>query len=228
MDSTKIGQIIKEIRKENHLTQKEFADKYNVTYQAVSKWETGKNLPDISLLRDICLDFNIDFSELIGEDKKKKNNSWYWIILPIIIIIGIVLFFFLKGMNSFEFKTISTSCKDFEVSGSIAYDSKRSSIYISSVNYCGVEDSTIYKRIECILYTKNNNIKEEISKEELKQGDITLNEYLKKLSIQIDSYENTCRNYKENSLYLEINAYKEDNTMKIYEIALVMDKNCRE
>ena len=38
MDTEKIGQLIKKIRKENHLTQKQFADKYGVTYQAVSKW----------------------------------------------------------------------------------------------------------------------------------------------------------------------------------------------
>lgn len=227
MDSTKIGKMIKDIRLKNHLTQKEFAEKYKVTYQAVSKWETGKNLPDISLLGDICSDFHIDFSELIGEEKKKKKKTWYWILISIIIIIGIVLFFLLKEMNSFEFKTISTSCKDFEVSGSIAYDSKHSSIYISRVDYCGVEDSTIYKRIECFLYTKNNTIREEINKEELNQGNITLEEYLKTLSIQIDSYENTCKNYKENNLYLEIKAYKEDDTMKHFEIPLTMDTNCK-
>ena len=47
MDQEKIGNFIKEIRKKNNLTQKDLADKYNVTYQAVSKWENGKNMPDI-------------------------------------------------------------------------------------------------------------------------------------------------------------------------------------
>ena len=42
MNPERIGQMIKEIRKKNHLTQKQFADKYGVTYQAVSKWENGK------------------------------------------------------------------------------------------------------------------------------------------------------------------------------------------
>ena len=44
MNPERIGQMIKEIRKKNHLTQKQFADKYGVTYQAVSKWENGKNI----------------------------------------------------------------------------------------------------------------------------------------------------------------------------------------
>jgi transcriptional regulator with XRE-family HTH domain len=51
MNPEKIGQFIKEIRVKNNLTQKDLADKYNVTYQAVSKWENGKNLPDILLIR---------------------------------------------------------------------------------------------------------------------------------------------------------------------------------
>ena len=44
MDQEKIGKFIKEIRKKNKLTQKDLADKYNVTYQAVSKWENGVSL----------------------------------------------------------------------------------------------------------------------------------------------------------------------------------------
>ena len=64
MDSEKIGKLIKDIRNKNNLTQKEFADKYSVTYQAVSKWENGKNLPDISLLHQICHDFNINLDYL--------------------------------------------------------------------------------------------------------------------------------------------------------------------
>ena len=44
VDQNKIGEFIKKLRTENHLTQKEFADKYGVTYQAVSKWENGVSL----------------------------------------------------------------------------------------------------------------------------------------------------------------------------------------
>ncbi len=54
MDQEKIGNFIKEIRTKNNLTQKQFADKYNVTYQAVSKWENGKNMPDVALIKQIA------------------------------------------------------------------------------------------------------------------------------------------------------------------------------
>ena len=54
MDQEKFGNLIKKIRLDNNLTQKEFADKYNVTYQAVSKWENGKNMPDTLLIKKMC------------------------------------------------------------------------------------------------------------------------------------------------------------------------------
>ena len=60
MNPEKVGQFIKRIRKENNLTQAELANQYNITYQAVSKWENGINLPDIALLKEMSHDFNID------------------------------------------------------------------------------------------------------------------------------------------------------------------------
>ena len=71
MDQEKFGKLIKEIRKKNNLTQKQFADKYNVTYQAVSKWENGLNMPDILLIRQISKDFNISLDELFDGEYKK-------------------------------------------------------------------------------------------------------------------------------------------------------------
>ena len=65
MDQKKIGSLIKKIRIDNNLTQKEFALKYNVSFQAVSKWERGYNLPDIYLLKQIADDFNININDLL-------------------------------------------------------------------------------------------------------------------------------------------------------------------
>lgn len=76
MNQEKIGNLIKQIRKNNKLTQKQLADKYGVTYQAVSKWENGKNIPDISLIKQISKDFNIDIEDILeGKVKKKKNKK---------------------------------------------------------------------------------------------------------------------------------------------------------
>ena len=93
MNQQKVGEFIKKLRKENHLTQAEFAEKYGITYQAVSNWEHGKNLPDIALLKQIADDFNVSIDELLGNEKKplKKNNNS--LIIGIIFAIVLIIIF---------------------------------------------------------------------------------------------------------------------------------------
>ena len=54
MDNLKIGNYIQHLRKSAGMTQKELADKLNISFQAVSKWETGETLPDTGLLPELC------------------------------------------------------------------------------------------------------------------------------------------------------------------------------
>ena len=54
MDALKVGQYIQHRRKSAGMTQRELAEKLNVSFQAVSKWENGDALPDIGLLLDLC------------------------------------------------------------------------------------------------------------------------------------------------------------------------------
>lgn len=57
-----IGLYIKKIRKEKNMTQQQLADKLNLSFQAVSKWETGETLPDTGILLELCnvLDISVD------------------------------------------------------------------------------------------------------------------------------------------------------------------------
>ena len=94
MDFENIGKLIKELRIKNNMTQKEFAEKYNVSFQAVSKWECGKNIPDITLLKQISEDYNISLDELLKGNKfknKKKNNKYFIFIIIINITINLFL-----------------------------------------------------------------------------------------------------------------------------------------
>ena len=59
MNQKKIGSFLKELRKEKGITQEEFAENLNVSGRTVSRWETGVNMPDISLLVDIAEFFNV-------------------------------------------------------------------------------------------------------------------------------------------------------------------------
>jgi len=214
-------------------TIKEFAEKYGVTYQAVSKWENGKNIPDITIIKEICKDYNLDLNDFLDTKIKKKfNNKFKYIIIGIIIltIFTLILSFYItqrQSNNNFEFKTLSSNCTDFNLYGSIAYNDSKSSIYISHIIYCGKEDTTKYKEIECTLYESNDKTKTEISKVNYNQDNIiTLEEYLKDITFNIDNYEKTCKTYKENSLYLEINAIDTEDKITTYKIPLTLEENC--
>lgn len=53
MDQQKIGAFLKKLRKEKNLTQEQLAEQLNVSGRTVSRWETGSNMPDISILADV-------------------------------------------------------------------------------------------------------------------------------------------------------------------------------
>lgn len=227
MNQEKFGQMIKEIRKRNHLTQKDLADKYSVTYQAVSKWERGKNLPDISLIREISKDYNISMDSLMdGNWEPKKTKKLLWIIIILVVLLGIALYFFL-GHNNDELhsRTIKTTCDDFNIYGLISYSESKSAIYIPKIEYCGNEKNLAFQKVECTLYEKNNDIIKEISTYNYdKKEKITLDEFLKNVSFHIDNYLKMCREYTDNSLYLEIKGQTSDNNY-FYHIPLIIEED---
>lgn len=221
MDQEKFGKLIKEIRKKNGLTQNELANKYNVTYQAVSKWENGKNLPDMALIKQIAQDFNVSLDDMLGVSKKKKNYIW---IIGLIIFVAALILVFMKP-SSFKFKTLSSSCDNFNLSGSIFYNNNRSAIHITNIEYCGESDLTEYKEISCTLYEKNNKIINEISK--CDDGYNTkLYDFLKNIDIEVSSYANICKEFNNNSLYLEINAIDNNDRTTSYKIPLKLNDTC--
>ena len=74
MDQYVTGAIIKELREKYHFTQTELAEKLNVSDKTVSKWETAKGYPDISLLEPIAKTFGISVTELISGNAINNVN----------------------------------------------------------------------------------------------------------------------------------------------------------
>ena len=74
MDQIKIGKFISSVRKEKKLTQKQLADKLGITDRAISKWENGKSMPDLSLLKPICDVLDISINELLSGEKIKNHT----------------------------------------------------------------------------------------------------------------------------------------------------------
>ena len=60
------GTIIKELREKNKMTQRELSEKLGVSDKSVSKWETAKGFPDITLLEPIAEAFGVSVTELIS------------------------------------------------------------------------------------------------------------------------------------------------------------------
>lgn len=81
MDQKKIGSFIAARRKDNGLTQSQLAEKLGITDKAVSKWETGKSMPDLSLFGPLCDLLQITLNELLSgelisdENLKEKSNQ---------------------------------------------------------------------------------------------------------------------------------------------------------
>ena len=229
MDQEKFGKIIKDIRKKNNLTQKQLADKYNVTYQAVSKWENGINMPDMSLIKQISKDFNISLEDIfdVKVDNKKYNifNIVIIILISILIVVGII--YIIRDNNDFKFNTLSSKCDNFNISGSIAYNDKKSSIHITNIEYCGEEKIDKYNDIECILYESIDNIDKKISSYIYKEDEyIYLDEFLKMVTLSVDDYKKSCDNYSENSLFLLINAKDDNDKIISYRIPLSLEQVC--
>ena len=228
MNQEKIGQFIKKIREENRLTQKDLADKLGVTYQAVSKWENGKNVPDISILKEMSKMFNIDIDEILdGEKKNKKKTNYYYPIGIVLILLSLLLFGMIYYNNDdYEFKTITTTCSDFKITGSAAYNKDKATIYISNVEFCGKEDTTKYKSITCTLYETYKDTKTKISNCD-KKKDTNLEDFLKELQVNTDHSSKSCKNLSKSSLTLEIEAKDENNKTITYTIPIKLNDSCK-
>lgn len=74
MDQIKIGRFIAECRKKKNLTQMQLAEKLNITDRAVSKWETGKAMPDSSIMLELCDVLNITVNDLLNGEVITMDN----------------------------------------------------------------------------------------------------------------------------------------------------------
>ena len=69
MNQEKIGKFIATLRKEHSMTQKELAQQLGVSDKTVSKWETGRGMPEISIMQSLCEILGISINELLSGDK---------------------------------------------------------------------------------------------------------------------------------------------------------------
>lgn len=80
MDQKKTGSFLRELRKEKQFTQEQLAEWFGVTSRSVSRWETGSNMPDLSILVELADFYDVDIRDIIdgerkGEDMNKEEKE---------------------------------------------------------------------------------------------------------------------------------------------------------
>lgn len=106
----KIGSIIRDHRIAKGLTQEELGNKVFVSKQAVSKWETGKTLPNIEMVRKLCEILDIKNDEILGGsiEETRKYRKWIKVCIAVsVICILAALFFSLGGFDYIDRHTQS-------------------------------------------------------------------------------------------------------------------------
>ena len=68
------GETIRKLREKQNMTQKQLAEKLSVSDKTVSKWETGKGLPEVSLMLPLCQRLGISVNELLSGERLEQEN----------------------------------------------------------------------------------------------------------------------------------------------------------
>ncbi len=217
MNQEKIGEFIAELRKKKKITQEQLGKQVGVTGKAVSRWETGKSLPDISIINEVSKILNVTTTELLNGEKllevnhnnigeitensvdfyKFKLKRKFIKILTILLImflsllLGTLLLFYLNNYNSCKIYSIISSNKEFSVKGIFNITNKKDILIVSQFEYFGTGITDIYA-IEYRLMQED--------KMYFKNGDIKsfkLDEYSKKIDFK--EYLKNLTIYLENS-----------------------------
>ena len=75
MDQQKIGGFLKELRQEKKMTQEQLAEQMGVSRRTVSRWETGNNLPDLSVIVELADFYDVDLNEIFRGERRQWIQS---------------------------------------------------------------------------------------------------------------------------------------------------------
>ena len=75
MNQKKMGEFLKQLRKEQNMTQEQLAEKFYVSGRTVSRWETGANMPDLGMLVELADFYNVDIREIIDGERKSETMN---------------------------------------------------------------------------------------------------------------------------------------------------------
>lgn len=147
MNQEKIGKLIAKLRKEKGLTQQELGDKVGVGYRAVSKWETGSTLPDISIIKELSTILGISSDELLkgelnpktkssSDDKTTKHRPiLLYILTPIIILTVIATIIISNNNKTYMYKLKAADKENYYVDGKVVFTGNNMSLLINKITF---------------------------------------------------------------------------------------------
>lgn len=146
-----LGKKLTEIRKENKMSQEEFAELFNVSRQTVSAWENSKSYPDIETLIRISEKFNISLDILLKEntkmvkdiDRKVKDNKKLKIIITVLLtclVLGVVILLLNSYWEEKEYKEDRARYQEIISNLNLLGFSKKDGIGYSEI----IEDDVTY------------------------------------------------------------------------------------
>ncbi|MFI3260357.1 MAG: helix-turn-helix transcriptional regulator [bacterium] len=235
MEQDNVSYQIKKIRKENKLTQLQLAEMLGVTFQSVSKWENGKNMPDITLLNKISTEFKIDINILLNGEKSNviavENKQYIKLFLVILTIIIISFFCFcLSNLtnheNNMKLTQITTSASDFNISGSLVISNNNAIIHVSDIKYTGEKKDIVFKSLTFSLIEDYNNTLSKIDEHTISNNDLSFEKIVENISFVVEDYTSDCDTFNCNNMYIKVYAIDENDKTITFEIPFTSIENC--
>lgn len=246
MNQIKIGELITKKRLEKKLTQSELGELVGVSDKAVSKWERGVNIPDISLINPLSEILDISIGELLsGEENpieenksvvdgikfynKKTRNKFLIILTTISLILIIILgLFFLNNYNQCKVYSIFSENPDYRVHGYLIFNPNENIVVLDEIQYqgelLGTSDEPYIERFAILLKVKDTII-ENIELEEVK-GKVS--EALKLKSLSFEDFDNEkmkkLKKAKKEDIHLIFEYYDKNNNKFEEKIDLIFNE----
>lgn len=226
----KLKETISTLRKRVGFTQKELAEKMNVSDKTISKWENGITEPDNKALVDLSKIFNISVDELLlGVVKPKKSKQkiiFSGLIFVLLITIALVTFSVIKQdkrISVSDSYLIISNNKELNLDGSIYINDGKYSLSIANINYSGKYKNK--KVLEYYLYIIDDDILYYGDYvEENKETNVIMSDILKKKYIniteEIDNPHNVFANRKL-QFCIEMVLLNREKVNVIYDLTII-------
>ena len=195
MNQNEIGKHIEELRKKKGLTQKELGEKLGLSNTAISKWECGCNLPDISMLGPLSEVLGVDMMDLINpasdtlSKRKRHHKKKPFFLFNIIIFILLIILLILIVQNLIKVKEskiinlktphifeITSADPSFYINGYLIYNDTDNCFILNKIKYqdpsIGTDEELVAKEVSIyitidgdIVYRFNSNFKKKTAKQ---------------------------------------------------------------